>query len=123
MHDGGNLVKDPKVQGRGDVDAALERSPVVIDAVYRTPTAIHNALEPHGCVAWWQPDLLTLHVSTQGVNDVRTIIADALGLDHSRVRVIAEHVGGGFGAKQVPWKDVAIAALLSKATGRPVQHL
>ncbi|MEZ5263720.1 MAG: xanthine dehydrogenase family protein molybdopterin-binding subunit [Acidimicrobiales bacterium] len=123
VHPGGNRTKAPKVQGRGDVDAALATAEVVVERTYRTPTAVHNAFEPHGCVASWSGGELTLHASTQGVNDVRSMIADALGLAHSRVRVIAEHIGGGFGAKQIPWKDVAIAALLSQRCLRPVRCL
>jgi xanthine dehydrogenase YagR molybdenum-binding subunit len=120
-HGSTNQAGETKQDGRGDVEGALSRAPVVIEATYRTPTAVHNAFEPHGCVASWEGDDLTLWVSTQGVNDVRRLMAEALGIGLNRLRVIAEHVGGGFGAKQVPWKDVAIAALLSRRTGRPVQ--
>jgi len=116
-----NRTTDPRVDARGDVDRALAAAPVVIERTYRTPTAIHNALETHGAVAWWQHDRLTLWASTQGVTQVGQMTAEALGLEQSQVRVITEHVGGGFGAKQVPWKDVAIAALLSRRTGRPVR--
>lgn len=116
-----NRTTDPRVDTRGDVDTALAGAPVVIEHTYRTPTALHNALETHGAVAWWQPERLTIWASTQGVTQVAQMTAQALGLDRSQVRVITEHVGGGFGAKQVPWKDVAIAALLSRRTGRPVQ--
>lgn len=116
-----NRTTDPKVEERGDVAAALAAAPVVIEHTYRTPTAVHNALETHGAVAWWQPERLTIWASTQGVTQVARMTAKALGLDQSQVRVITEHVGGGFGAKQVPWKDVAVAALLSRRTGRPVQ--
>lgn len=116
-----NRTTDPRVDTRGDVDTALAGAPVVIEHTYRTPTAVHNALETHGAVAWWQPERLTIWASTQGVTQVAQMTAQALGLDRSQVRVITEHVGGGFGAKQVPWKDVAIAALLSRRTGRPVQ--
>lgn len=116
-----NRTTDPRVDTRGDVDAALASAPIVIEHTYRTPTAVHNALETHGAVAWWQPERLTIWASTQGVTQVAQMTAEALGLDQSQVRVITEHVGGGFGAKQVPWKDVAIAALLSRRTGRPVR--
>jgi xanthine dehydrogenase YagR molybdenum-binding subunit len=59
--------------------------------------------------------------STQGIFEVREMIAEKLGLPEHHVRVIKHHMGGGFGAKQIAWKQTAIAALLSKRTGRPVQ--
>ena len=106
---------------RGDVEAALAGAAHVLRATYRTQVAVHNALEPHACTALWDDEGVTLYCSTQGVNDVRESMADHLGLDHNQVRVVAEHVGGGFGAKQIPWKETMFAALLSKRTGRPVQ--
>lgn len=117
----GNLADEPEVTTRGDVDAALGGAEVVVEASFATPATPHNAMEPHGATAWWDGDQLTLYDSTQGVNDVREMVADRLGLDHNQVRVVAEHVGGGFGAKQVPWKPTVLAALLSRKTGRPVQ--
>jgi CO/xanthine dehydrogenase Mo-binding subunit len=64
---------------------------------------------------------LTLWESTQGIFEVREQVAEKLGLPEHHVRVIKHHMGGGFGAKQVPWKQTVIAALLSKRSGRPVQ--
>ncbi len=123
VHDDGNLAEEPETVTRGDVDAALADAAVVVEATFSTPAAVHNAMEPHGANAWWDGDQLTLYASTQGVNDVRDMIAARLGLDHNQVRVVAEHIGGGFGAKQVPWKPTVLAALLSRRTGRPVRLL
>jgi CO/xanthine dehydrogenase Mo-binding subunit len=112
---------EPQVQRRGDVASGMRAADVVIEHVYTTQAALHNALEPHGCVAQWEGEHLTLYESTQGVFSVRDGAAGALGLAKDDVRVIAEHMGGGFGAKQVAWKHSVIAALLAKRAGRPVQ--
>src|SRR5690606_17523610 len=63
------------------------------------------------------------HESTQGIFAVRSEVAEKLGLPEERVRVVTQHMGGGFGAKQMAWKHSVIAALLSRRTGRPVQLL
>ncbi|HEU5430576.1 MAG TPA: molybdopterin cofactor-binding domain-containing protein, partial [Thermomicrobiales bacterium] len=47
--------------------------------------------------------------------------AEKLGLRQRQIRVVTHHMGGGFGAKQIPWKHDVIAALLSRQSGRPVQ--
>jgi xanthine dehydrogenase YagR molybdenum-binding subunit len=117
----GNIVGETKVYDRGDADAGLREADIVIDQTYRTASAVHNSLEPHGCTAWWNGEELTLWDSTQSVFSVREQVAQALGLPEHRVRVIKEHMGGGFGAKQVSWKQDVIASLLSKKSGRPVQ--
>lgn len=117
----GNVSGEVKTYERGDPDAGLRQADVVIDDVFTTQAALHNALEPHGCTASWSGDELTLWDSTQSVFTVREQVAAALGLAEHRVRVIKEHMGGGFGAKQIAWKQDVIAALLAKKAGRPVQ--
>jgi CO/xanthine dehydrogenase Mo-binding subunit len=125
VHDAahGNLAGDPQIDERGDLQAGFAAADVVVERVYETQTALHQCLEPHGCTATWQAGQLTLWDSTQAIWDTRKEIATALGLPEHKLRVIKEHMGGGFGSKQVPWKPTAIAALLSKAAGRPVQLL
>lgn len=121
IHPGGNVAGEPTSYRRGDPDAGLREAEVVVAETYVTQSALHNALESHGCTAWWEGGHLTLWDSTQGIFAVRDEVAEKLGLPQHKVRVIKEHMGGGFGAKQIAWKHDVIAALLSKASGRPVQ--
>ena len=89
--------------------------------VYTTQTALHNCLEPHGCTVAWEGDHLTIWESTQSVFEIREQVAEKLELLEHHVRVIKQYMGGGFGSKQTAWKHTVIAALLSRASGRPVQ--
>jgi len=116
----GNISGDKKY-GRGDMEAGFRAADVVVEATYVTPTALHNCLEPHGCTASWEGDNLTLWDSTQSVFEVREQVAQKLGLPENHVRVIKQYMGGGFGSKQIAWKQDVIAALLSQRSGRPVQ--
>jgi len=119
--DESNVIGETKRYDRGDITAALARAAHVVEATYTTPMQVHHALESHGATAEWDGHTLTVHDSTQSMHDVRDGLAEALGLPVSRVRVITEHMGGGFGAKQVAWKPTALAALLAMRTGRPVR--
>jgi CO/xanthine dehydrogenase Mo-binding subunit len=110
-----------QTEGRGDVEAGLREAEVVIEDVFTTQAALHNCMEPHGCVAHWEGERLVLHESTQGVHSVRSDVAEKLGLPEENVRVITQHMGGGFGSKQIAWKHSVIAALLARKAGRPVQ--
>jgi len=121
VHEDGNLIDEPDTYKRGNVEEGFKEAEVTVEASYSTQTALHNALEAHGTVAQWQGDELILYESTQGIFAVREEMANKLGLPQHKVRVIKEHMGGGFGAKQVPWKQTMFAALLAKRTGRPVQ--
>ena len=112
----------PTDTAEGDVEAALSAAAVTIDAIYTTPTAHNNPMEPHTTVALWREDGLTLYDSTQGVHTVRTRLAPVFGLDPNRVRVIAPHVGGGFGSKGMPHAHNILAGLAAQVTGgRPVK--
>jgi xanthine dehydrogenase YagR molybdenum-binding subunit len=123
VHENGNIAGEPVIYERGDTGAGLRQADVVVEATYETPCALHNALETHSCTASWEGGALTLWDSTQGVFSVRGQVAEKLGLPQHRVRVITQHMGGGFGAKQIAWKHDVIAALLSRQAGRPVQLL
>jgi xanthine dehydrogenase YagR molybdenum-binding subunit len=114
-------AQEPKAEGRGDIAAGMRAADILLEETYETAAALHNALEPHGCTAAWEGERLTLYESTQGMFDVRDEVAEKLGLAPEQVRVITEHMGGGFGAKQVAWKHSVIAALLARRAGRPVQ--
>jgi xanthine dehydrogenase YagR molybdenum-binding subunit len=106
----------------GDLDAALADAAVRVDRTYSTPWQNNNPMEPHTVVARWQDGLLVLHDSSQGVHRVRSAVAEVLGLDPERVRVISPHVGGGFGSKGLPHAHVVLAALAAQLVpGRAVK--
>jgi xanthine dehydrogenase YagR molybdenum-binding subunit len=118
---GNRMRGSPVVEGRGDVERGLREADVVIRREYRTPSQLHTAMEPHGAVAEWDGDQLTIWESTQGVFRVRDGVADGLGMSRGAVRVILEHMGGGFGGKNAAGTHTFAAALLAKRTGRPVR--
>jgi xanthine dehydrogenase YagR molybdenum-binding subunit len=117
-----NLARSsPDIVERGDFGRGLAEADVVVRRSYRTPVALHTALEPHGAVAEWDGDRLTVWESTQAVFQVREQLAAGLGVSQSSVRVIKEHMGGGFGAKTSAGAHTYVAALLARRTGRPVR--
>jgi xanthine dehydrogenase YagR molybdenum-binding subunit len=117
----GNSAGAPQGDQRGDPAAGLQEAEVIIDAVSTTQTALHNGLEPHGCPVAWAGDHLTLWDSTQSVCAVRAQVAAKLGRPEHHVRLIKQEMGGGFGSQQTAWTQTGMAALLSRACGRPVQ--
>jgi xanthine dehydrogenase YagR molybdenum-binding subunit len=116
------LPNFPAVSRRGDVEAALADAAVVVDATYTTPTTHNNPMEPHATMAVWEEDGgLTLYDATQGATADRDSIAKVLGLPLEKVRVVAPHVGGGFGCKGTTRPNAILAALAARAAGRPVK--
>jgi xanthine dehydrogenase YagR molybdenum-binding subunit len=79
-------------------------------------------MEPHATLAVWDgDDSLTVWDSNQGVLPVRSALAKAFGLEADKVRVIAPHVGGGFGSKGTPRPNAILAAMAAKVVGRPAK--
>ncbi len=122
VHPDGNMHGEPQVDERGDIAAGFAEADVVVELTVRTPTAVHNALETHGCVAHWEGDQLTIYESSQHVYGVRDFAARKLGLPFSKVRAVGTYMGGGFGAKFPGGTFTLIAAELAKRARRPV-HL
>ena len=121
VHDDGNLSGRAGSYERGNVEAGFAEADVVLEEDYRTETQMHAPMEPHGCVANWDGDSLTVWESTQGVYNIQPAVAGALGMPLSRVRVINHYMGGGFGSKLQAGKYTVTAALLAKKTARPVK--
>jgi xanthine dehydrogenase YagR molybdenum-binding subunit len=121
VHEAGNLGREPRTYERGDVEQGFADADVVLEEEYRCECEIHVPMEPHGCVARWDGDNLTIWESTQGVYNVQTGVAGALGLPLSKVRIIGHYMGGGFGSKLQAGKYTHAAALLAKKAARPVK--
>ena len=111
----------PTTKQRGDVDAALAAAATVVTIVVETPAALHSAMEPHGAVAQWHEDTLTVWEGTQGIFRVRENVARAFGLPQASVRVLCEHMGGGFGAKNYAGTHTYLAALFARRLACPVR--
>jgi xanthine dehydrogenase YagR molybdenum-binding subunit len=95
--------------------------PLLVEGTFRTATQQHTCLEPHAAVARFDGDRLTVHVSTQAVFHLKELIAKRYKLDHHKVRVIADHVGGGFGSKASFGMETVAAIELARAAKAPVR--
>jgi xanthine dehydrogenase YagR molybdenum-binding subunit len=107
---------------RGDPEQALAAAEITVDGWYSTAANNHNALEPHVAIASWRDEQLTVHTTTQAVFGTRNLIARCFGLQREQVRVITQHLGGGFGAKGPAWfGHLMLTVMATRLTGRPVR--
>ncbi len=99
------------------VQVDYEPLPVVTDPV--------AALEPGTALAAPDADTggITLWAPCQAPFWTRAAVAGALGLDPSRVRVVAPAVGGAFGARIVTYPEQVVVAALARRLGRPVRYV
>ncbi len=114
-------VRGPAISRRGDVSRGFREADIVVEADYRTQVQTHCCLEPHGIVADWRADGLTVYISTQYTTGVRHELAEEFGLPLNRVRVIVDAMGGGFGSKSTLGNYGRFAVELSRRAQAPVR--
>lgn len=111
---------------KGDVDTAFANCDLVVERRYETGAVEHAYLETEAAVAVPDPTSGEMTVYTGAVNPffTRRWVADALNLPRPKVRVVQQTLGGSFGGKEELLGLVASrAALLARATGRPVKMM
>ncbi len=106
---------------RGNPEEAMRNAPVKIEAEYRIPIEHHNPMEPHGAIAFWEGDKLTMFGKTQGVHALRRHLASSFGVPEENVSVVSPFVGGAFGSSLRPNYYPALTAMAARELKRPVK--
>lgn len=110
----------PAEHGTGDVEAALGEAAVTLAETYTTAYVAHAPMETRAVLAEWAEGRLTVWAGTQTPFNVRRQLAETLGLEESRIRVVVPVTGGGFGGKHA-FRPALEAAVVARAAGRPVK--
>jgi carbon-monoxide dehydrogenase large subunit len=97
------------------IDEILDQAPLRLEETFRSGRVHASPMEPRTCLAEWvdRDEQLVLTMSTQVPHQVRTGVAQALGLPERKVRVIAPDVGGGFGLKCVVGREEVVVAAIA----------
>ena len=106
----------------GDMEKGFEEADVITEGTFGYEN-IPNPLppEPPGAIALWEePNKLTLWVSNQASYMDKITLFHVMGRK-VEVRSIGGPCGGSFGSKFMSWQVQTYAALLSRATGKPVK--
>lgn len=99
-----------------------EENILTFEATYKTPRISHCHIELP--VSWAYVDVngkVTVTSSTQIPHIVRRCVAQALGIDIGKVRIIKPYIGGGFGNKQDVLYEPLNALMTLAVGGRPVR--
>lgn len=105
----------------GDIERGFTQADEIVELEFITPTVHQGYIEPPVCLANYNDKgQSTLWSTTQGHFPLRDSVAQMMQMEQSELRVIPAEVGGAFGGKIATYQE-AIALLLSKKSGRPVQ--
>src|ERR1700761_6650 len=105
----------------GDLAAAFDGAPVVLERTYRQQRLIPAAMEPRSVVCSCVGGEFTLWSATQIPHVLRVMLALVTGIPEQNLRVIAPDVGGGFGSKLQVTAEEVLALLITRKLGRPVK--
>ena len=110
---------------QGDVDAAIESAEVRVRERFRFHRHAAVCMENRGCLAEYQTatGFLTLRSATQCPGLLLDVLADLLNLPEHCVRVVANDVGGGFGAKSSLYQEELTLCAAARLLGRPVKWI
>jgi carbon-monoxide dehydrogenase large subunit len=105
----------------GDIQAAFAKDSVTAMIRLTTSRVLGVAMEPRTVTATYEDGGVRVWTSTQNVFGVRSAIASILSVPEAKVRVLAEDVGGGFGAKGSVFPEEVLIALAALRLKRPVR--
>src|ERR1022692_1805727 len=106
----GNCLVDLTLLDDGRLEEIFASAPVVVGGVFTSARVAALPMEGRACLADWddRDEQVVVHISTQVPHQVRSGIAQALGIPERGVRVIAPDVGGGFGLKCVVGREEVV---------------
>ncbi|RJX36529.1 MAG: hypothetical protein C4525_00230 [Desulfarculus sp.] len=118
----GNIASNPRYD-IGDVEKAFREADYVFEDHFETQRVAHVCPEPHNNLAVWDASgKLTFYYCSQMPSVTRVQLSKAFNLPESRIRVVTNTVGGGFGSRATSKFPMDFAAIvLAKKSGRPVK--
>jgi selenium-dependent xanthine dehydrogenase len=122
IHEKGNLLKHIKVR-KGDMEQGFAEADVILEHTFHTPATDHAFIEPECSIGVpLENGRMEIYVGSQIPYQDRTQVARVMGWDESRVRVVGQLMGGGFGGKEDVMGQIHVA-MLANVTQRPVKLL
>jgi aerobic carbon-monoxide dehydrogenase large subunit len=119
----GNVAYDTHIGDKEKTDAVFASARHKVRIKIVNPRAVANYMEPRSALGEHDPTTgrLTLNIGSQGVHIQQTLISDAiLKIAKTNLRVITQDVGGGFGTKQMVYREYPLVLEAARRLGRSV---
>jgi carbon-monoxide dehydrogenase large subunit len=109
----------------GDADAAFARAAFIAKGELTIGSSTSAPMETLCYIGDWdaRSQRLTMTGTFQNPHTSRWLIAAAMGLRETDVRVVAPSIGGTFGLKMAGHPEELLVAVLSRMTQRPVAYV
>ena len=107
----------------GDVEGAFADAAHVVRTRHALPRVVAAPIEPRGCIAQVDGELLRMWLSGQDPHRPRAGLAHALHRDPESIRVTVVDTGGAFGSKGPIAPEAVVTAVAAIDLGRPVKWI
>lgn len=115
-----NIASSTMIEA-GNIEEAFNECSHIIEETYYTQAQSHAMMETYRAFSYLDLNgRLSVVSSTQIPFHVRRILARALQIPTSKIRVIKPRIGGGFGGKQTASVEV-FPAIVTLKTGKPAK--
>ena len=118
-----NVCCDSDRGNRDAVGAAFARAAHVTRMEIRNNRVTGLPLEPAAALGLYDPSTgqHTLRAGSQGILIQKRALCGSLGVGEAEMRVICRDVGGGFGTKNLIYREYVLVVWAARALGRPVK--
>src|SRR6185437_8863984 len=116
----GNVAYDAHAGDKAKTDAVFAAAPRKASLKIVNPRVVANYMEPRAIRADIDKATgeITLELGSQGVHILKMILCDmVLKLPSEKLRVVTKDVGGGFGTKNMMYREYALVAEAARRLG------
>ncbi len=119
----GNLCFDTELGDAAAAERAFAAAAHVARVKHVNNRLIVHYMEPRIALAEYDAGAgrTTLRCGTQSVQRQRLVLSNVLDVPPERIRVMADDVGGGFGARSFLYPEHILVCVAAKLTGKPVK--
>ena len=119
-----NVLIDTRFGDEAAVDAAFAKAAHVTTAHFHIQRVTAVAMEPRAALASHDPDTgrYTLYAGSGGAVRQKRELADVLGVEPEKLRVLSYDVGGNFGSRNRVYVEFGLVLWASQKLGRPVKY-
>ena len=121
----GNVAYDTHIGDKQETDKAFAGAAHTVRIRIVNPRAVANYMEPRSAVGEYdaQSGRFLLNAGSQGVHILQGLIAKILKIGTANLRVVTQDVGGGFGTKNMLYREYPLVLEAARRLGRSIGWL
>ena len=119
-----NVLVDTRFGNAAETDRILANAPHVVSMAFHIDRVTGAPMEPRVTVAKYDKDhdRYTIHAGSGGAVRQKRELAEVLGVDPEKIRVLSYDVGGNFGTRNRVYIEFGLVLWAARKLGRPVKY-